>query len=234
MALIYNETTIPNTGIINYNNTDLTKIIYNGTTVWDALKFKYWNHTSGSGTPSATRTFTSQGQWYITQATGWHQSNSSLTVKVGSTNQTVSHTTVASDKMIKRAIYQAEKGTSITTTAGAWANNTSYGNLNLITCRTGSQATWRAGYGSTDSTQATNTYTLTVTANVLIIITGYKSTTTPTVTLAGTTKSAVKTETSGDFRYWIYDFAGTSGQAIKIVQKSNANYGNTISSIYTY
>lgn len=34
MALIYNGTTIPNTATINYNGTSLTKIIYNGTTVW--------------------------------------------------------------------------------------------------------------------------------------------------------------------------------------------------------
>ncbi len=34
MALIYNGTTIPNTATINYNGTSLTKVIYNGTTVW--------------------------------------------------------------------------------------------------------------------------------------------------------------------------------------------------------
>ena len=35
MSLIYNGTTIPSSGIIKYNNTQLTKIIYNNTTVWE-------------------------------------------------------------------------------------------------------------------------------------------------------------------------------------------------------
>ena len=34
MALIYNGTTIPSTATIKYNGTNLTKIIYNGVTVW--------------------------------------------------------------------------------------------------------------------------------------------------------------------------------------------------------
>ena len=37
MSIIYNGTTIPNTGIIRYNNTSLNKVIYRGTTVWEKL-----------------------------------------------------------------------------------------------------------------------------------------------------------------------------------------------------
>jgi len=35
MPLIYNGTEIPNTSSINYNGTSLTKVIYNGVTVWE-------------------------------------------------------------------------------------------------------------------------------------------------------------------------------------------------------
>ena len=41
MSIIYNGTTIPNTGIIRYNNTSLNKVIYNGTTVWEKQQDYY-------------------------------------------------------------------------------------------------------------------------------------------------------------------------------------------------
>ncbi len=37
MALIYNGTTIPSSATIKYNGTTLTKIIYNGVTVWQKV-----------------------------------------------------------------------------------------------------------------------------------------------------------------------------------------------------
>ena len=41
MALKYNGTTIPGTGTVKYNGTSLTKVIYNGTTVWTKDNNKY-------------------------------------------------------------------------------------------------------------------------------------------------------------------------------------------------
>lgn len=46
MALIYNGKSIPNTGVIQYNATNLTKVIYNGVTVWTKMTYA----TSLSGT----------------------------------------------------------------------------------------------------------------------------------------------------------------------------------------
>ena len=43
MAIKYNGTTIPDTGTIKYNGTSLTKVIYNGTTVWEK-----WSQKTGS------------------------------------------------------------------------------------------------------------------------------------------------------------------------------------------
>ena len=53
MSIIYNGTTIPNTGIIRYNGTSLNKVIYNGTTVWEKFNgylYYYGNeYTSFTG-----------------------------------------------------------------------------------------------------------------------------------------------------------------------------------------
>lgn len=38
MSIIFNGTTIPiDTGIIKYNNIEVTKVVYNGTTVWEKI-----------------------------------------------------------------------------------------------------------------------------------------------------------------------------------------------------
>lgn len=236
MAIKYNGTTIPTSGTIKYNGVSLTKVIYAGVTVWEKITagFKYWNHNSGSGSPSVSRTFTAEGGYYITQATGWHQNSSGMTLTVAGSSKTVTSAVVASDKFIKRCVYNTSSGNSVVCNANAGSNSTSYGNVSMITYLTGSSATYRAGGGSTDSGTGTTSYTLTANSNVVVIVTGYKSTTTPTVTLAGTSKSVTKTETSGDFRYWIYTFTGTNGQQITVSHKANANYGNTVATIYTY
>lgn len=41
MAIKYNGTSVPETGTIKYNETKLTKVIYNGTTVWTKDNNKY-------------------------------------------------------------------------------------------------------------------------------------------------------------------------------------------------
>ena len=59
MPLIYNGTTIPNTGTIKYNNTSLNKVIYNGTTVWEKQQDYYLynreNPTSSAFTAKLVR-----------------------------------------------------------------------------------------------------------------------------------------------------------------------------------
>ena len=65
MSLIYDGVTIPNGAVITYGGTTLTKIIFNGVTVWqkatDATK-NFGNHTyiDHVGTPSACD---AGGQW---------------------------------------------------------------------------------------------------------------------------------------------------------------------------
>ena len=53
MSIIYNGTTIPNTGTIRYNGTSLNKVIYRGTTVWEKFNgylYYYGNeYTSFTG-----------------------------------------------------------------------------------------------------------------------------------------------------------------------------------------
>ena len=67
MALIYNGTTVPTNGTIKYNNTNLTKVIYNGTTVWEKASSSWQTNTylntgvgnGGGRTITNTKTFDS-------------------------------------------------------------------------------------------------------------------------------------------------------------------------------
>lgn len=95
MALIYNGTTIPSTATIKYNGTNLTKIIYNGVTVWQkniyiikagevidssaivsATWLGSWNHTYHS---SVAWEKTAVGSFYVygySIGGSWHQPTS--------------------------------------------------------------------------------------------------------------------------------------------------------------
>ena len=238
------DVTIPTSATINVNTengtTAITKIDVKTsggiTTVWQKVTagFKYWNHSSGSS-PSVSRTFTAAGGYYFTQSTGWHHDNGSMTLSVAGVSQSVtSQRGISGDKFNRRVAYNTSTGDSVVCNASAWGNSSSYGNVSMITYQTGSLPTCRATGGSTDSNTGSTSYTLTENCNVVVVVTGYKSTTTPTTKLAGTTKSVSKTETSGDFRYWIWEFTGTSGQQITVSHKANASYGNTVCSIWTY
>lgn len=82
MSLIYNGTAIPNTGIIRYNGTELSKVIYNGITVWEKQQDYYLynreNPTSSAFTAklvreedALTHTYTN----YVCVSNEYHASN---------------------------------------------------------------------------------------------------------------------------------------------------------------
>ena len=48
MSLIVNGTTIPETGTVKFNGTSLSKIIYNGVTVWERWLLKSGTHYTAS------------------------------------------------------------------------------------------------------------------------------------------------------------------------------------------
>ena len=59
MSLIYNGVTIPNGAVITYGGTTLTKIIFNGVTVWQKATPTSWQENTYNRSTSNTATFSS-------------------------------------------------------------------------------------------------------------------------------------------------------------------------------
>lgn len=88
MSLIYNGTNIPNTGIIRYNGTELSKVIYNGITVWEKIVYTRSEYTILQG-----RTQIDCTQGIVNFPTfGYNHTITGNTISINSPGQIVANT----------------------------------------------------------------------------------------------------------------------------------------------